>query len=177
MGVLITPMALAHPLHPIKSRSRNKRRNLWVGWCVSSWRPWFWPVQSIYYIHITHYSRILTIKILFLRDIHTKSWYGHAGVMDDLILLGFRCAFSCRFQYCLCHGMDIGTCDIVHWSAAPHDCIANRTGFWCALCVECHQVLRSLFPRYNSISSWFSSWLLWLSLGFLWPLITIWSTL
>ena len=35
----ITPMALAHPLHPIRSRSRNKRRNLWVGWCVSSWRP------------------------------------------------------------------------------------------------------------------------------------------
>ena len=33
MGVLITPMALAHPLHPIKSRSRNKRQNLWVG-CV-----------------------------------------------------------------------------------------------------------------------------------------------
>ena len=25
--------------------------------------------------------------------------------------------------------MDIGTCDIVHWSAAPHDRRANRTGF------------------------------------------------
>ena len=60
MGVLITPMALAHPLHPIKIRSRNQRRNLWVGWCVSSWRPWFWPVHSIYYIHTTHYRRILT---------------------------------------------------------------------------------------------------------------------
>ena len=24
--------------------------------------------------------------------------------------------------------------------------------------VECHKVLLSLFPRYNSISSWFSSW-------------------
>ena len=33
-------------------------------------------------------------------------------------------------QYSLCHDMDIGTCGIVHWSAAPHDCIANRTGFW-----------------------------------------------
>ena len=30
-------------LSDIESRSRNKRRNLWVGWCVSSWRPWFWP--------------------------------------------------------------------------------------------------------------------------------------
>ena len=34
------------------------------------------------------------------------------------------------FQYSLCHGMDIGTCDIVHWSAAPHNHIANRTGFF-----------------------------------------------
>ena len=32
------------------------------------------------------------------------------------------------FQY-LCHGKGIGTCDIVHWSAAPHNRIANRTGF------------------------------------------------
>ena len=131
MGVLMTPMALAHPLHPIKSRSRNKRRKLWVGWCVSSWRPWFWPVHSIYYIHTTHYSRTLTNEnILFLRDIHTTSWYGHADVLDDLILCGFRCASSCMFQVSLCNGMDIGTSDIVHWSAAPHNRIANRTGFW-----------------------------------------------
>ena len=125
------PMALAHPLHPIKSRSRNKRRHLWVGWYVSSWQPWFWPVHSIYYIHTTYYSRILTNQnILFLRDIHTKSWYGHADVLDDFILPGFRCVFSCMFQYSLCHGMPIGTSDIVHWSAAPHKRIANRTVFW-----------------------------------------------
>ena len=35
-------MALAYPLHPIDNRSRNRRRNLWVGWCVSSW----WPLLS-----------------------------------------------------------------------------------------------------------------------------------
>ena len=69
-------------------------------------------------------------NILFLRDIHTKSWYGHAGVLDDFILSGFRCAFSCMVQYSLCHGMDIATCDIVHWSAAPHHRIAYRTVFW-----------------------------------------------
>ena len=34
-GCLIAPMALAHPLHPIDNRSRNKRRNLWVGRCSS----------------------------------------------------------------------------------------------------------------------------------------------
>ena len=109
-GSLITPMALTHPLHPIKSMSRNKRRNLWVGWCVSSWWPWFWPVYSIYCIHTTHYSRILTNQNkLFLRDIHTKSWCDHAGVLDDLILSGFRCDFSYMVQYSLCHSMDIGT--------------------------------------------------------------------
>ena len=94
-------------------------------------RSWFWPVHSVYYLHTTHYSRILTNQNkLFLRDIHTKSWYSHAGVLDDLILSGFRCAFSCLIQYSLCHGMDIGTCGIVHWSAAPHHCVAYRTGFW-----------------------------------------------
>ena len=154
MGVLITPMAMAYPLHPIKSRSKTKRRNLRDGWYGSSWRPWFWPVHSIYYIHATHYSRILTNwNILFLRDIHTKSWYGHAGVLDDLKLCGFRCAFSCMFQYSLCHGMDISTCDIVHWWAAPHSRIANRTGFWCYIVLvlnvirySCHYFLdRILF--------------------------------
>ena len=57
-GSLIAPMALAHPLHPIDNRSRNKRRNLWVGRCVSSWWPWF-PSRSsvlIYmYIYICKY--------------------------------------------------------------------------------------------------------------------------
>ena len=60
-GSLIAPMALAHPLHPIDNRSRNKRRNLWVGRCVSSWWPWF-PSRSsvlIYgYIYIYIYIYI-----------------------------------------------------------------------------------------------------------------------
>ena len=38
-GSLMAPMALAHPLHPIDNRLGNKRRNLWVGWCASSWWP------------------------------------------------------------------------------------------------------------------------------------------
>ena len=46
-GSLIAPMALAHPLHPIDNRSRNKRRNLWVGRCVSSWWPWFPSRRSL----------------------------------------------------------------------------------------------------------------------------------
>ena len=104
MGVLITPMALAHPLHPIKSRLGNKRRNLWVGWYASC---------------------------------------------------SFRCAFSCMFQYSLCHGMDIGTCDIVHWLAAPHNRISNRTVFWVYVVLvfntirySCHYFLDILFHHY-----------------------------
>ena len=40
---------------------------------------------------------------------------------------------SCMVLYSLCHGMDIGARDIVHWSAAPHHRIAYRTGLGCAL--------------------------------------------
>ena len=43
---LITPMALAHPLHRINSRSRNKHRNLWAARCVSSWWPLF-PSKTV----------------------------------------------------------------------------------------------------------------------------------
>ena len=50
-GNLIAPMALAHPLHPIDNRLRNKLRNLGVGWCVSSWWPWF-PSRSSVLIYI-----------------------------------------------------------------------------------------------------------------------------
>ena len=53
-GSLIAPMALAHPLHPIDNRSRNKRRNLWVGRCVSSWWPWF-PSRSSVLIYMYMY--------------------------------------------------------------------------------------------------------------------------
>ena len=52
-GSLITLMGMAHPLHPINSRSRNKRRNLWVGRFVSSWWPLFPSRNSVLiYIHI-----------------------------------------------------------------------------------------------------------------------------
>ena len=40
-----------HPLHPIDNRSSNRRRNLWVGWCVSSWWPLF-PSRSSVLIYI-----------------------------------------------------------------------------------------------------------------------------
>ena len=56
-GSLIAPMALAHPLHHIDNRSRNKRRNLWIGRCVSSWWPWF-PSRSSVLIYMYIYMYI-----------------------------------------------------------------------------------------------------------------------
>ena len=58
-GSLIAPMALAHPLHPTVNRSRNRRRNLWVGWCVSPWWPLFPSRSSVsIYMHIYIYIYI-----------------------------------------------------------------------------------------------------------------------
>ena len=55
-GSLIAPLALAHPLHPIHNRSRNKHQNLWVGRCVSSWWPWFPSRSSVLIIYIYMHS-------------------------------------------------------------------------------------------------------------------------
>ena len=59
-GNLVAPMALAHPFHPMDNRSRNRRRNLWVGWCVSSWWSLF-PSRSsvLIYIYIYIYMHSL----------------------------------------------------------------------------------------------------------------------
>ena len=58
---LITPMALAHPLHPIDNRSRNRRQNLRVGWYVSSWWPLFrWRSFVLIFIYIC-----FSISVLF----------------------------------------------------------------------------------------------------------------
>ena len=51
-GSLIAPMALAHPLHPIDNRSRNRRRNLWVGWCVPPDDLYSHPETLCWYIYI-----------------------------------------------------------------------------------------------------------------------------
>ena len=72
-GSLITPMALAHPLHLIDNRSRNKRRNLWVGRCVSSWWPWF-PSRSSVLIYMYIYIYIYIYICMYIP--HTSSIIG-----------------------------------------------------------------------------------------------------
>ena len=61
-GSLIVPMALAHPLHPIDNRSRNKRRNLLVGWCISTWWPLF-PSRSSVLINTYVYMLFFTSPV------------------------------------------------------------------------------------------------------------------
>ena len=67
----------------------------------------------------------------------------YTGVLDYLIMSGFRRAFSCMVQYSLCHGMDNGTCDIVHWSSTPH----HRTAYWTVFFVSVVLVLNVI--RYS----------------------------
>ena len=81
-GSLIAPMALAHPLYPIDNRSRNKRRNLWVGWCV----PCSWPLlpsTSSVLIYIYIYMLFYMISVFFGLPIVSCSlmiivWYQNA---------------------------------------------------------------------------------------------------
>ena len=95
MGFLITLMALALPLHPIKTGLGISADtcglddvfppdNLASGPCT----PFI-----IYIPYII--AAILVIKIKrFLIDINNKRWCDHAGVLDDLVLLLFPVWFQ-----------------------------------------------------------------------------------
>ena len=108
-GSSITPMVLAHPLHPIRSRSRNKHRNLWFGWCVSSWWHRFYFVYSIYYhVHSMYYCCIL------------NNWNK-----------SFLIYFNCIVQDSLYHNMYIGTM----WHCAIVSCTPSQSRCCVSLCV------------------------------------------
>ena len=115
MGVLVAPMTLAHPLYPIRCKSRYKCRNLWVGLCVSSWRPYFSPVYSMYYIHTIYYS-----------------WWYDTVILSCLVS---NVHFISIFQDSLHHHMDRGTM----WHSALVSCIPSKSlgpvwecaVFWC----------------------------------------------
>ena len=70
---LIAPIALAHPLHPIDNRSENRRRNLWVGWCVSSWWPLFpsrsFVLMDTYIIYIYIYIYIYVCMLFYMSSV------------------------------------------------------------------------------------------------------------
>ena len=94
-GSLITPTALAHPLHPINDRSRNKHRNLWVGWCVSSWRPMFssrsFVLPYIYlYVCILYTGSGYRMYIYIHRECHSVVVKQHLITVYRAVFLGVR---------------------------------------------------------------------------------------
>ena len=144
-------MALAHPLHPIRSRWSNKRRNLWIEWCVLFWWPCFWPVHWTYYTHTIYHSCILSNwDKPFLRDMRTKCWvwpWWCVGWHDTVILscllsnLHLSCSgfseswYGYRYHLPLCIGQ-------------LHPITVYRTVFWVrVVLVLCHYVLLLLIPQ------------------------------
>ena len=111
-GSLIAPMALAHPLHPIDNRSRTRRRNLWVGWCVSSWWPLF-PSRSSVLIYIYIHIYILLYELCFLwltncvllsddnRLIPGCLWL-LAFVLNNTLILDIWCSTIPHLPGCFC---------------------------------------------------------------------------
>ena len=105
---LITTMALAHPFHPINSRSRKKRRNLWVERCVSYWWPLFLSRNSVLiYIYIYIYICILYRSSL-IWSIYTYTMivvqYWLSCTLSHSIRLFLRVRGSCvecHFLFCL----------------------------------------------------------------------------
>ena len=109
-GSLIAPMALAHHLHPIDNRSRNRRRNLWVGWCIFSWWPLFPPRSSVL-INIYVYALLYEFCFLwftncvFLSDDNSLIpgclWL-LAFVLNNTLILGIWCFTIPHLPRCFC---------------------------------------------------------------------------
>ena len=108
-GTLIAPMALAHPLHPIDNRSRNRRRNLWVVWCVSSWWPLF-PSRSSVFIYIYIYAHLYESCFLWFTNCVLLSdnslipgclWLLEF-VLSNTLILGIWCSTIPHLPGCFC---------------------------------------------------------------------------
>ena len=135
-------MALAHPLHPIDNRSRNKRWNLWVGRCVSSWWLWF-PSRSSVLIYIYIY---IYICIPYLSSVIGRIYngsviqYWRSCTPSRSIGLYFRgvrgtwteCHFLFSLVYQLCLALDKSLILGCLW---PFVFVLNNTliqGIWCS---------------------------------------------
>ena len=112
-GSLIAPMALAHPLHPIDNRSRNRRRNLWVGWCVSSWWPLFLSRSSlliyiyicIFYLSSVFFGLPIVSCVNCVSDDNSLIpgclWL-LAFVLNNTLILGIWCSTIPHLPGCFC---------------------------------------------------------------------------
>ena len=127
MGVLITPMALAHSLHPIKSRSRNKRET-----CVLDY---VFPPDDLdtgpctpFIIYTPH---IIAAFLLIKINSFWETYIPRVGMAILVCRMIWYCLVSGVLSV-LCSSIVCGYsyCDILHLSVAPPNRIANRTGFW-----------------------------------------------
>ena len=99
-GSSMTPMALAHPLHPIDNRSGNRRRNLWVVWYVSFWWPLF-PSRSSVLINI---YMLFYMSSVFADDslIPGCLWLFVVFVLNNTLILGIWCSTIPDLPGCFC---------------------------------------------------------------------------
>ena len=113
-GSLIAPIALAHPLHPIDNRSRNRRRNLWVGWCVSSWWHLF-PSRSAVLIDwlIEHLYFVISDKYIVKGKQHAKTARSKYRCKKTLKQKWQQLKISAYISYYL--GYDTNNCDKHYW--------------------------------------------------------------
>ena len=104
-------MALAHPLHPIDNRSRNRRRNLWVGWCASC-RWLLFPPRSYVLIYIYIYAPLYEFCFLWFTNCVLLSddnnlipgclWLLAFILKNTLLILGIWCSTIPRLPGCFC---------------------------------------------------------------------------
>ena len=151
VGGLITPMALPHPLHPIKAvRGISAETcglddvfppdDLGSGPCTPSIIYMPNIIAAFLLIKINSFLKTCLQKDGVAMLVYWMIWYCYC------FLSGFKCTFNCIVQYSLYLNMDIGTmwhCTLV--SSTPSQSLWL---FFCVSCsgVECYQVLLLLFP-------------------------------
>ena len=112
-GSLIAPLVLTHPLHPIDNRSRNRRRNLWVGWCVSSWWPLFPPRSSLLIYMHSLYEFCYGTYIYIQQECHSVLVKLHPITFYRTVYLG-----SARFLgwmlFFVFFGLPIVSCSLIN---------------------------------------------------------------
>ena len=175
-------MALAHPLHPIDNRSRNRCRNLWVGWCVSSWWPLF-PSRSsvLIYLCILYVSSVIGhiyIYIVFGLSIVSCSLINSLTLgclwllvlaLNSTLILGIWCSTIPHLPGCFCPWtffQNIGfnmvpsdpcmsyllNLDILPWSFRLCNWLA--CGVWCRGLTTCLLHFGPSFGNRLLIKSW-----------------------
>ena len=121
---------MAHPLHPIRSRFRNKHWDLRVGRCVSSWWPWFWSRSAFCVkMQILHCGYIFKNRSFWGTCIYNVLILPQRCVdYDDTVIL-FRMVSALGFRLL----WDINICKL--WCLAL---VGPGLGGACCSDVECH---------------------------------------